>query len=69
MTERFSGSSPSNVLVSGGAGNCKLCVSDCVAGQTFKTFQGHTGSNLFHPFINKYIINEKYALCQLQFWD
>lgn len=30
------------VLVSGGAGNCHICLTDCTTGQTFKELTGHT---------------------------
>lgn len=32
------------VLVSGGAGNCRIHITDCTTGKTFNTHQGHTGS-------------------------
>lgn len=35
-------SSYSSIVVSGGAGNCHICLTDCTTGQTFKSFTGHT---------------------------
>jgi hypothetical protein len=35
----------SKALVSGGAGNCHICLTDCTTGQTFKDFTGHTGKS------------------------
>lgn len=32
----------SSIVVSGGAGSCKICLTDCNTGQTFKYFTGHT---------------------------
>lgn len=37
----------SSIVVSGGAGNCHICLTDCTAGQTFKSFTGHTGMDCF----------------------
>ncbi|KAE9550357.1 hypothetical protein FO519_006440 [Halicephalobus sp. NKZ332] len=35
-------SSRAPVLVSGGAGNCHICLTDCTTGQTFKELTGHS---------------------------
>uniref|UniRef100_A0A915EI54 Uncharacterized protein n=1 Tax=Ditylenchus dipsaci TaxID=166011 RepID=A0A915EI54_9BILA len=37
-----SGSHHSSIVVSGGAGNCHICLTDCTTGRTFKSFVGHT---------------------------
>uniref|UniRef100_A0A0N5ADA5 WD_REPEATS_REGION domain-containing protein n=1 Tax=Syphacia muris TaxID=451379 RepID=A0A0N5ADA5_9BILA len=34
------------VLVSGGAGNCRIYLTDCSTGKTFNTYQGHTAAIL-----------------------
>lgn len=54
------------VLVSGGAGNCNIAVTDCQSGRTFKNFNGHTGklyiiymilyNNFFSGRFVKYVI-------------
>ena len=31
------------MLVSGGAGDCNICITDCVQGQTVQALSGHTG--------------------------
>lgn len=36
-------SSHASIVVSGGAGNCHICLTDCTTGRTFKSFNGHTG--------------------------
>ncbi|KAM8712540.1 hypothetical protein ACLKA7_012959 [Drosophila subpalustris] len=36
-------STKSRLLVSGGAGDCKIYVTDCVTGMPFQAFSGHTG--------------------------
>jgi hypothetical protein len=35
-----------SVLVSGGAGNCAINLTDCSTGQTFKAYSGHTGDSI-----------------------
>lgn len=35
--------SRSTVLVSGGAGNCRIHLTDCTTGQPLNSYQGHTG--------------------------
>lgn len=37
-------SSHSSIVVSGGAGNCHICLTDCTTGCTFKSYNAHTGS-------------------------
>lgn len=36
-------STSSQLLVSGGAGDCKIHVTDCMIGKPFQMFTGHTG--------------------------
>lgn len=33
----------SSLLVSGGAGDCKIYVTDCATGSAFQAFVGHSG--------------------------
>ena len=37
-------STRSSVLISGGAGNCKICVTDCETGTPIRMMTGHTGT-------------------------
>jgi len=37
-------SNKSSLLVSGGAGDCKIYVTDCVTGTPFQALTGHSGS-------------------------
>ncbi|KAI1730703.1 WD repeat-containing protein 47 [Ditylenchus destructor] len=60
----------SSILVSGGAGNCNICLTDCVTGRTFKTFAGHTA-----PILGLYSWAPvtTFASCSqdktIRFWD
>ena len=36
-------SNKSSLLVSGGAGDCRICVTDCATGVPFQALSGHTG--------------------------
>ncbi|VDK58358.1 unnamed protein product [Anisakis simplex] len=49
----------STVLVSGGAGNCKIHLTDCATGQTFTSYQGHTGRLLLFFVCFLFICSEK----------
>lgn len=33
----------STILVSGGAGNCRIHLTDCATGQPLSSYKGHTG--------------------------
>lgn len=37
------GGSKSSLLISGGAGDCKIYVTDCATGQPYQALSGHTG--------------------------
>ena len=39
----FQAGSHSPMLVSGGAGDCNICITDCVQQQTINALSGHTG--------------------------
>ncbi|KAH7728337.1 Protein NMTN-1 a [Aphelenchoides avenae] len=60
----------SNILVSGGAGNCHICLTDCETGQTFKSYVGHTG-----PVLGLYswAVGTSFVSCSqdktIRFWD
>lgn len=44
-------SNKSSLLVSGGAGDCKIYVTDCVTGTPFQALSGHSGwSSVQHFF-------------------
>lgn len=36
-------SNKSSLLVSAGAGDCKICVTDCATGTPFQALSGHSG--------------------------
>ena len=38
-------SNKSSLLISGGAGDCKIYVTDCATGSPFQALSGHTGKN------------------------
>ena len=40
-------SNKSSLLISGGAGDCKIYVTDCITGTPFQALSGHTGKNKF----------------------
>lgn len=39
-------SNKSSLLISGGAGDCKIYVTDCLTGTPFQALSGHTGETL-----------------------
>lgn len=51
--------SHSSLLISGGAGNCKIHVTDCLTGMSIRGLQGHTGNvnlNYFNGMQTFFII-------------
>jgi WD40 repeat protein len=60
----------SNILASGGAGNCNICLTDCETGKTFKSYNGHTG-----PVLGLYTwsVGTSFVSCSqdktIRFWD
>ncbi|CAD5206137.1 unnamed protein product [Bursaphelenchus okinawaensis] len=58
------------VLVSGGAGNCNICLTDCESGRTFKNLNGHTA-----PILGLYSWSNgtSFTSCSqdktIRFWD
>ncbi|VDN06007.1 unnamed protein product [Thelazia callipaeda] len=59
----------STILVSGGAGNCRIYLTDCVTGQAFNSYQGHTA-----PILGLYTWCSGYFVSCSQdkttrFWD
>ena len=41
-------SSKSSLLISGGAGNCSIYVTDCETGDQFRTMTGHSGKQIYY---------------------
>uniref|UniRef100_A0A158Q825 WD repeat-containing protein 47 n=1 Tax=Elaeophora elaphi TaxID=1147741 RepID=A0A158Q825_9BILA len=59
----------STILVSGGAGNCRIHLTDCATGQPLSSYQGHTA-----PILGLYTwCNGYFASCSqdktIRFWD
>lgn len=48
-------SNKSSLLISGGAGDCKIYVTDCASGTPFQSFAGHSGSNSLCPLEDRLI--------------
>lgn len=44
-------SNKSSLLVSGGAGDCKVYVTDCATGNPFQALNGHSGVHPWHGFV------------------
>lgn len=40
-------SNKSSLLISGGAGDCKIYVTDCATGQAYQALSGHSGVQQF----------------------
>ncbi|KAI3415756.1 hypothetical protein GPALN_005340 [Globodera pallida] len=70
MEERMSVGSSSSILISGGAGSCRLCVTNCETGRTFRSFQEHTA-----PILGLYNwgMTNSFVSCShdktIRFWD
>jgi hypothetical protein len=44
-----------SLLVSGGAGDCKICITDCETGTLLRSMAGHTGNSIsVLPVSNKW---------------
>ncbi|KAI6225632.1 hypothetical protein M3Y95_00717700 [Aphelenchoides besseyi] len=59
-----------SVLVSGGAGNCQICLTDCATTKTFKNLSGHTGPILG---LHSWATGTSFVSCSqdktVRFWD
>lgn len=40
-------SNKSSLLISGGAGDCKIYVTDCATGQAYQALSGHSGTSQY----------------------
>ncbi|XP_017837632.1 WD repeat-containing protein 47 isoform X2 [Drosophila busckii] len=62
-------STKSRLLVSGGAGDCKIYVTDCVTGMPFQMFSGHTGhiSSLYSWNHSMFVSGSQDQT--IRFWD
>ena len=49
-------SNRSSLLISGGAGDCKVYVTDCETGRPVRTMQGHTGNRSLLQHLNDYLL-------------
>ena len=45
-------SNKASLLISGGAGDCKIYVTDCVTGTPFQSLSGHSGTLEAFTFLN-----------------
>ncbi|XP_046865734.1 WD repeat-containing protein 47 isoform X2 [Drosophila willistoni] len=62
-------STKSRLLVSGGAGNCKIYITDCVTGTPFQAFSGHSGHILsLYSWTNAMFVSGSQDKT-IRFWD
>lgn len=54
-------SNKSSLLISGGAGDCKIYVTDCVTGTPFQALSGHTGNLCVFKFAIRYGVGSYYT--------
>jgi hypothetical protein len=54
-----------SLLISGGAGNCHIHLTDCVSGQTFRSLTGHTGLCIMvYVMVKRYVhFQHLYLVC------